>query len=51
MAVKYVSSMMNSFGAKGIEKVVIEGHNKFRDKAEEIIATGLEKAIKLARTF
>ena len=51
MAVKYVASMMGFFGATGIETVVIEGHNQFPDKAEEIISTGLEKAIKLASTF
>ncbi len=51
MAVKFVSSMMNFFGVKVIETVVIEGHNKFPDKAEEIIATGLEDAVRLASTF
>ncbi|WP_349730171.1 FMN-dependent NADH-azoreductase [Peribacillus frigoritolerans] len=51
MAVKYVSSMMSFFGVKNIEKVVIEGHNQFPDKAEEIIAAGLEKAVKVASTF
>ncbi|SDZ41130.1 FMN-dependent NADH-azoreductase [Bacillus sp. 166amftsu] len=51
MAVKYVASMMGFFGAKDIEKIVIEGHNQFPDKAEEIIAVGLEKAIKVASTF
>lgn len=51
MAVKYVENMMSFFGVKDIEKVVIEGHSKMPDKAEEIIATGLEKAIKVAHTF
>lgn len=51
MAVKYVASMMSFFGATDIETVVIEGHNKFKDKAEEIIAAGLEDAVKVARTF
>ncbi|MEH6891290.1 FMN-dependent NADH-azoreductase [Bacillus sp. JJ864] len=51
MAVKYVASMMSFFGARDIEKVVIEGHNQFPDQAEEIIATGLEKAVKVASTF
>lgn len=51
MAVKYVASMMGFFGVKDIETVVIEGHNKFADQAEEIISTGLEKAVKLASTF
>ncbi|CAH0277712.1 FMN-dependent NADH-azoreductase 4 [Peribacillus sp. Bi96] len=51
MAIKYVASMMSFFGVKNIEKVVIEGHNQFPDKAEEIIAAGLEKAVKVASTF
>ncbi|WP_260285094.1 FMN-dependent NADH-azoreductase [Peribacillus aracenensis] len=51
MAVKYVASMMSFFGVKNIEKIVIEGHNQFPDKAEEIIAAGLEKAVKIASTF
>lgn len=51
MAVKYVASMMSFFGVKNIEKVVIEGHNQFPDKAEEIIAAGLEKVVKVASTF
>lgn len=51
MAVKYVSTMMNFFGIKDIETVVIEGHNQFKDKANEIISEGLEKARELAKTF
>ena len=51
MAVKYVSSMMSFFGIKDIETVVIEGHNQFKDKANEIIAEGLENAVKVAKTF
>ncbi|HDX9649321.1 TPA: FMN-dependent NADH-azoreductase [Bacillus cereus] len=51
MAVKYVASMMGFFGVKDMEKVVIEGHNQFPDKAEEIISAGLEKAVKVATTF
>ncbi|MBD8137597.1 FMN-dependent NADH-azoreductase [Bacillus sp. CFBP 13597] len=51
MAVKYIASMMGFFGVKDIEKIVIEGHNQFADKAEEIIAAGLEKAVKVASTF
>ncbi|EPD53840.1 FMN-dependent NADH-azoreductase [Paenisporosarcina sp. FSL H8-0542] len=51
MAVKYVASMMNFFGVKDMEKVVIEGHSQFPDKAEAIIAAGLEKAVKVASTF
>lgn len=51
MAVKYIDSMMRFFGVKDIETVVIEGHNKYRDKAEEIISEGLENAKKVASTF
>lgn len=51
MAVKYLTNMMRFFGAKNIETVVIEGHNEFPDKAGEIIAEGLEKAVKVATTF
>ncbi|WP_338749389.1 FMN-dependent NADH-azoreductase [Bacillus sp. FJAT-52991] len=51
MAVKYVASMMAFFGVKDLEKVIIEGHNQFPDQAEEIIAAGLEKAVKAASTF
>lgn len=51
MAVKYVANMMSFFGVKDIERVVIEGHNQFTDKTEEIIASGLEKAVKVASTF
>ncbi|WP_460291941.1 AMP-binding protein, partial [Bacillus cereus] len=42
-AVKYVASMMGFFGATNMETVVIEGHNQFPDKAEEIITAGLEE--------
>ncbi|MEK4231251.1 FMN-dependent NADH-azoreductase [Solibacillus sp. FSL H8-0538] len=51
MAVKYVASMMSFFGVNDMEKIVIEGHNQFPDKTEEIISAGLEKAVKVASTF
>ncbi|MGY0008662.1 FMN-dependent NADH-azoreductase [Bacillus anthracis] len=51
MAVKYVASMMGFFGATNMETVVIEGHNQFPDKAEEIITAGLEEAAKVANKF
>lgn len=51
MAVKYVASMMSFFGAKDFVKVIIEGHNQFPDQAEEIIAAGLEEAVKAASMF
>lgn len=51
MAVKYVATMMSFFGATNMETVVIEGHNQFPDKAEEIITAGLEEAAKVASKF
>lgn len=51
MAVKYVATMMGFFGATNMETVVIEGHNQFPDKAEEIITAGLEEAAKVANKF
>ncbi|CUB11403.1 FMN-dependent NADH-azoreductase 1 [Bacillus cereus] len=51
MAVKYVATMMGFFGATNMETVVIEGHNQFPDKAEEIITTGLEEAAQVASKF
>ncbi|MFP3412897.1 FMN-dependent NADH-azoreductase [Bacillus sp. SIMBA_074] len=51
MAVKYVASMMGFFGATNMETVIIEGHNQFPDKAEEIITAGLEEAAKVASKF
>lgn len=51
MAVKYAASMMGFLGVNDMEKVVIEGHNQLPDKAEEIIAAGLEKAVKVASMF
>ena len=51
MAVKYISTMMSFFGIRDIETVIIEGHNQIKDEANEIIAKGLEEAIKVAKTF
>lgn len=51
MAVKYLYTMMNFFGIKDIETVIIEGHNQFKDEANEIIAKGLEEATKVSKTF
>ncbi|WP_289139378.1 FMN-dependent NADH-azoreductase [uncultured Brevibacillus sp.] len=51
MAVNYVTIMMNFFGIKNLTTVIVEGHNQFPDKAEEIIQNGIERAIKVAETF
>jgi FMN-dependent NADH-azoreductase len=51
MAVKYVSTILNFWGIADITTVVVEGHNQFPDKAEEIIEQGITKAAMVANNF
>lgn len=51
MANKYVKSILGFWGVTNIEEVIVEGHNQFPDKAEEIIHAGLVKAASLASSF
>lgn len=47
MAVNYIKNIAGGvFGMEIIEEVVIEGHNASPDKAQEIIANGLEEVKK-----
>lgn len=43
MSVNYVRMIMNFFGIMNIDEVIIEGHNQYPDRAEQIIADGMEK--------
>lgn len=43
--------MMRFFGVKDITTVVVEGHNQFLNKAEEIIQEGIERAAKNSNNF
>jgi len=51
MAVKYVGSVLQFFGITNVNSVIIEGHNQFPDRAQEIIESGLEQAAQSAKTF
>ncbi|ARK32720.1 FMN-dependent NADH-azoreductase [Halalkalibacter krulwichiae] len=51
MAVTYVNTMMSFWGIQDISTVIIEGHNQFPDKADEIINDGLAKAAEVASKF
>lgn len=51
MAVNYVTSILNFWGVKDISTVIVEGHNQFPDKAEQIIQEGITKAANLAARF
>ena len=42
MSVNYVRMIMNFFGITNIEEVIIEGHNQYPDRAEQIIADGMQ---------
>jgi len=43
MSVNYVRMIMNFFGITNIEEIIIEGHNQFPDRKEQIIADGMEE--------
>lgn len=51
MAVKYVTTLLGFWGITNPETVVIEGHNQYSDRSQEIIADGLEKVAKVAAKF
>ncbi|MBP1933113.1 FMN-dependent NADH-azoreductase [Ammoniphilus resinae] len=51
MAVNYVSAALNFWGVTDVTKVIVEGHNQFPDRAEEIIQDGIEQAAKAAVNF
>jgi FMN-dependent NADH-azoreductase len=55
MSAPYIKNLLNGlFGIEIVEEVVIEGHNAFPDKSEEIIRKGLEEvkavALRLAKS-
>ena len=52
MSVNYIKNVVGGiFGMEIIEEVVIEGHNASPDKAQEIIANGLEAVKKVAQSL
>jgi len=52
MSVNYIKNVVGGvFGMEIIEEVIIEGHNASQDKAEEIIANGLEAVKKVAKSL
>lgn len=51
MAVKFVNAALGFWGVKDITTVIVEGHNQFPDKAEEIITEGIQKAAAAATQF
>lgn len=51
MSVNYMKVILDFFGIKDVETVVIEGHKQFPDRADQIIEDGLAQAVKLAASF
>ncbi|MCV4235174.1 FMN-dependent NADH-azoreductase [Virgibacillus sp. LDC1] len=51
MAVSFVKNHLNVFGITNVTTLVIEGHNQFRDRSEEIIEQGLRQAAEAAQGF
>lgn len=51
MSVNYIRAIMNFFGITDIEEVIIEGHNMYPDRAEQIIADGMERVKETANTL
>lgn len=51
MAVSFVKNHLNVFGITNVTTLVIEGHNQFRDRSEEIIEQGLRQAAEAAKGF
>ncbi|HSI67539.1 MAG TPA: FMN-dependent NADH-azoreductase [Planococcus sp. (in: firmicutes)] len=51
MSVNYVRQIMNFFGITDIEEVIIEGHNMYPDRAQEIIADGMKRVEQSAQTL
>lgn len=51
LALKFVSTNLALWGVTNPETVIIEGHNQYPDRAQEIIADGLEEVAKAAAKF
>lgn len=51
MSLKYVQTLLGFWGVQDVTTVIVEGHNQFPDKAEEIIAEGIQKATSVAAAF
>lgn len=51
MAVNYVQANLGLWGITDVETIVIEGHNQYPDRAQDIIADGLEAVAKSAGKF
>jgi len=50
-AISLLNGILAFWGVKDVNTIIVEGHNQYSDRAEEIIAEGLEKAATAANNF
>lgn len=48
---RYLSAIMQFFGVPEFEALVVEGHNQFPDRADEILADAIMRTPEVARRF
>lgn len=51
MSVNYVQNILNFWGVEDMTTIIVEGHNQFPDRAEQIIEEGIQKAETAAVNF
>jgi FMN-dependent NADH-azoreductase len=51
MAVNYIKLTIGFWGIRDPESVIIQGHNQYQDRAQEIVETGLKNTVALAAGF
>lgn len=50
-AVSYVTTIMGMFGIQDLTPIIIEGHNQYPDRSEQIIQEGLQRVKQTAQQF
>jgi FMN-dependent NADH-azoreductase len=51
MAVNYIKLLLGFWGIRDLETSIIQGHNQYQDRAQEIVETGLKNTVALAAGF
>lgn len=51
MSMNLVKGMLDFWGIQSTEDVIVEGHNQFPDRAEQIVQDGVKSAAELAAKF
>jgi FMN-dependent NADH-azoreductase len=51
MAVNYVTNVLSFWGVEDVQTIVVEGHNQFPDRSQEIIEAGIKTAEEAVLSF